>query len=545
MTQEMYSQSALPRFLILGLTFCTALFGYIDAASAQQRPRTMLILDASRSMWGQINNVNKIVIAHQVLEQTFKRYDGRFDLGLVAYGHRKSASCQDVQTVIPLGTLKAQAYTQKVKQIKPKGSTPISVSLNHAAKAAQYHKHPTNIVLISDGLDNCKGNPCATAIKLKSKAPNLKIHVIAFNNTEQEKLRTLACVSQKTGGKFASAKNQSELKLALTNTLDSFLVPTAAVSQSSGPAQNTGQISKKTPVKTENDKTQTTVKTSIEAPNTSVAVKPTRPKIHVTPDTSSKDSKGLVPATFKALLTENGKVVNSGLIWRVFDARPGKDGKYRLISTHRDSNPTAALKPGEYLVNAAYGRAHLTKKIKIKAGETLNETFVLNSGGLRLSSVLANGELVPNNSVSYTLYSDERDQFGNRQKVMTNAKPGLIIRLNAGIYRIVSRYGDANAIVEADVTVEPGKLTEATINHSAAKVTFKLVFQPGGEALPDTQWSVLTSQGDVIKESAGALPTHILAAGNYTVLARHKDKNYKKTFAITSGETKQIEVVIQ
>ena len=85
-------------------------------------------------------------------------------------------------------------------------------------------------------------------------------------------------------------------------------------------------------------------------------------------------------------------------------------------------------------------------------------------------------------------------------------KPDVVIRLNAGIYRIVSTYGDANAQVEADVTVEAGKLSEATVSHSAARVTFKLVAREGGEALPDTQWTVQTADGEVVKRSVGALP---------------------------------------
>ncbi len=76
-----------------------------------------------------------------------------------------------------------------------------------------------------------------------------------------------------------------------------------------------------------------------------------------------------------------------------------------------------------------------------------------------------------------------------------------MIRLNAGAYHIVSTYGDANATVRADVTVEPGKITEATVKHAAAPVTFKLVQAAGGEALADTKWSILTTTGDVVKES--------------------------------------------
>ena len=58
------------------------------------------------------------------------------------------------------------------------------------------------------------------------------------------------------------------------------------------------------------------------------------------------------------------------------------------------------------------------------------------------------------------------------------------------------------------MTVEAGKLTEATLSHAAAKVTFKLVARPGGDAIADTQWSLANAQGEIVKESVGALPTH-------------------------------------
>ncbi|HAH65013.1 MAG TPA: hypothetical protein DCL72_05965, partial [Rhizobiales bacterium] len=73
-----------------------------------------------------------------------------------------------------------------------------------------------------------------------------------------------------------------------------------------------------------------------------------------------------------------------------------------------------------------------------------------------------NGEPLPEGSVRFDIQSDEEDQFGNRHTILGNAKPGVIIRLNAGAYHIASLYGDANATVRADVTVEPGKITEAT-----------------------------------------------------------------------------------
>ncbi len=251
-----------------------------------------------------------------------------------------------------------------------------------------------------------------------------------------------------------------------------------------------------------------------------------------------------VPVTFKALLIEGGRKLESGLVWRVFSFEPTANGARKLISTHREANPTAALAPGQYLVNAAYGLSNLTKKVKVESGRSLVETFVLNAGGLKLGAVLANGQALPAGSVHFDILSDEEDQFGKRRTILGNAKPGVVIRLNAGAYHIVSLYGRANATVRADVTVEPGKITDATIKHAAAPVTFRLVQNAGGEALADTKWTILTPTGDVVKEVAGALPTHILATGNYAVVANHNGESYTSKFAVATGEAEQIEVVM-
>ena len=69
-------------------------------------------------------------------------------------------------------------------------------------------------------------------------------------------------------------------------------------------------------------------------------------------------------------------------------------------------------------------------------------------------------------------------------------------------------------------------------------MTFKLVQSPGGEALADTQWSILTTTGDVVKENAGALPTHILAVGDYAVVAKHGSESYTSKFNVASGQAK-------
>lgn len=243
-----------------------------------------------------------------------------------------------------------------------------------------------------------------------------------------------------------------------------------------------------------------------------------------------------------ALLTADGQQIDQGLVWRIYQDATEPQAKAKLIAEKREASPVLKLPPGDYTVNASFGRAHITRKVTLKPDAPTLEQFVLNAGGLRVTA-LVGGQKAPDGMVSYALFADDREQFENRTPVMANAKPNLIMRLNAGIYRLVSTYGDANARIEADVTVEAGKLTEASIAHTAGKATFRLVTRAGGEALPDTHWSVFGANGDVVKESVGALPTHVLAPGSYTVVAKWSGLSFKRAFTVADGATVTVEVL--
>jgi len=276
-------------------------------------------------------------------------------------------------------------------------------------------------------------------------------------------------------------------------------------------------------------------------------ISPVPPNTTIVPRSASEarspGAGGAGQVSLVAVLTQDGQNIDQGLVWRIFRDKPGADGKLKLLSTHREATPTLQLEAGGYIVNVAFGRANLTRRIAVSGERPLQERFVLNAGGLRLIPALANGEPANEKAVSYDIYSDERDQYGQRTKVMSAVKPGLVIRLNAGIYSVVGTYGDANAIARSDVTVEAGKLTEATLTHAAAKVTFRLVARTGGDAIADTQWNVANAQGEVVKESVGALPTHVFAPGTYTVSARNAGEVFQRTFTLQAGDSVQVEVV--
>ncbi len=268
-------------------------------------------------------------------------------------------------------------------------------------------------------------------------------------------------------------------------------------------------------------------------------------KAVVAPSTAPAVPTGLGQVNLIALLTQDGQKIDQGMVWRVFQDKSAPDGRNKLVAELRHPSPVLRLPPGGYLVNASFGRAYTIRRIELKAGEMPPEKFVINAGGLRLSALVGNGEPAPANTVTFDILSDERDQFANRSKIMGGAKPGTIVRLNSGIYHVISTYGDANAQVRTDVTVETGKLTEVTVAHAAAKATFKLVMRVGGEALVDTQWSIATPQGEVVKESIGALPTHTLAPGSYVVSAKSNGRVFRKEFTLQHATVVQVEVLVQ
>lgn len=512
------------------------------AQTREQDQSLTIVLDSSRSMWGQIDGVNKVVIARNVLEQVTKTYEGKLDLGLVAYGHRESNSCEDVEVLAKTEPYKAAEFAKAVNSIKPKGSTPIATSLETAAESAGYTKRTASLLLVSDGLDNCSGDPCATARALHEKASDLTIHVVAFDRGDQDSLKNLSCIAEETGGIFSPATNEAELHSSISAIFQKAMEPPIpAVTPVAEPAPAPVAEAAPPPPPARNDGTPPAA--APPAPQPPADPQSQKADRGGTPRPS--DAKTMTPVNLRAKLTETGGDLTSGVVWRVYDATPDAGGNYKLLDTQRAAILNHALPPGEYMINAAYGLANVTRKVTVEAGQSLVDTVVINAGGLRLGAQLANGDPLPPNSVRYDIFAGEADQFGNRNKILGDAKPGLIIRLNAGAYHIVSVYGDANAVVRADVAVEAGRLTEATINHSAAKVSFRLVMQPGGEAMADTQWNVLTPGGDVVKESAGALPTHVLQAGEYSVLARHQGKNYTREFEVKPGETQQVEVVIR
>ncbi len=185
------------------------------AVSAYAGENAMLVLDASGSMWGQIDGKTKIEIARAAVKQLTSDWPAANSIGLVAYGHRSKGDCNDIETLLPLGPLDAATFNQKVTALNPKGMTPISAAVRHAATALKFTEQKATVILISDGEETCNADPCAVAKELESLGVDFTAHVIGFDVSNDKGQAQLQCLAKNTGGRYLPARNAAELSDAL------------------------------------------------------------------------------------------------------------------------------------------------------------------------------------------------------------------------------------------------------------------------------------------------------------------------------------------
>jgi hypothetical protein len=240
-----------------------------------------------------------------------------------------------------------------------------------------------------------------------------------------------------------------------------------------------------------------------------------------------------------AVFTGEARPVRSGLVWRVYEER-SEAAPPALVEKSTAAAPNIALKPGNYIVHAAYGFAGASRRITVPAGPVV-ERLTISAGALKVGGAIGDHP-IPANRIAVSVYVPIGSNSEGRL-VVGNVRGGEIVRLPEGTYHVVSTYGESNAIMRADLNVEAGRVTEATLNHRAATVTLKLVASAGGEAFAGTAFSVLTPGGDVIREAIGAFPSVTLAEGDYVVIARHEGQVHTREFKVESGLDRDIEVV--
>ncbi len=248
-------------------------------------------------------------------------------------------------------------------------------------------------------------------------------------------------------------------------------------------------------------------------------------------------------------------IAKAPIQWRIFDESADTQGRHKLVAQFFDAAPAVTLPQGAYIVHAALDLASAMRRVTV-GPQASSERLVLNAGALRVVGMLGDKPINPA-KLSISIFVPEA---GNSEAklVLAGAKASDLIALPEGNYHVVSTLLDTagysgaqrsgvgnktNSVVAADLKVQGGKLTDATLRHRSAVMTLKLVNETGGEALANTAFTILTPGGDVIRELIGAFPSLVLAEGEYVAVARHDAKTFQTTFKVASTLDRDVEVL--
>ena len=210
------------------------------AQNQQNQPPTQtvnveLILDSSGSMEQDIGGgETRMQAAKRVMRDVIAAIPERegINVGFRVYGHRgnnteagRAESCQSSELVVPIEGVDKEALNAQVDAATPTGWTPLTLSLERGAE--DFAPPPAGtvnaMVMVTDGLETCGGDPCATARAINEGDVRAAIHVVGFGLTAEEQ-GTISCIAENGGGLNLSAANATELSTALFTILEELQV---------------------------------------------------------------------------------------------------------------------------------------------------------------------------------------------------------------------------------------------------------------------------------------------------------------------------------
>ncbi|RED18436.1 vWA domain-containing protein [Pontivivens insulae] len=201
-------------FAPLFLTLATAA-GAQDAVPA----RTIVVMDGSGSMWGQIDGRTKLEIARETVAEVVGGLPAERQIGLIAYGHRTRGDCSDIEIMVPPAAGTGSAILDAVNNMRFQGRTPLSEAVRRAAVELRFTEDPATVVLVTDGLETCNADPCALGTELEQAGLNFTAHVVGFGLTAEEGAQ-VSCLAENTGGSYFEASDGAALTDALDRTIN-------------------------------------------------------------------------------------------------------------------------------------------------------------------------------------------------------------------------------------------------------------------------------------------------------------------------------------
>lgn len=519
--------------------------------------KSIIVLDASGSMWGQIDGRAKLEIAREALGTVLDGIDPATEIGLMAYGHRSKGDCNDIELVVPPAADTALAITDAANAMKFLGKTPLTESVRRAAAELKSTEAKATVILITDGIETCEADPCALGAELEASGVDFTAHVVGFGLTKEEGA-TVACLAENTGGKYIEAKDAGSLVEALKTTV--------AVAE---PEPTPVPEPEPTPVALEKNFDPVIVLAEGQPEpedavldDAFVTLRLILPDGALSDDTFSVYGKqtGLVPPGTYRMFTELNDAkaeqdvtitadtlaqpvanMNAGVLNLKLYAFAGGEIADEAFWEVRGPGDVAeagygqalhAFPAGDYSFLASLGAAKVEETLTFEAGKQIDKDVIIGTGLAVVEATYAEGVKVEGGDHFVEIFGAKKAIDGTRTSVGNTYGAGAQFDLPAGDYVAVVTTGAASA--EVPFSVKVGERTDITVPLNAGVAAFT---SPTDEFI-----EVLSAKPDINGNRASLAYNYgpgwqtALPAGDYVVRVSEGDKAAEQPLTVKAGE---------
>ena len=213
--------------------------------------RVVIAVDASGSMAGRAGGEVKMEAARRAARRFLETLPPGVEVGLVVFGHRgsprdagRAASCAAAEAVVPLSPAGRAAALSAVDGLRPVGWTPLAAAMRAAAAQFRPAEVPGEqlLLVISDGIETCGGNPAAVAREISEGSTRAAVDIIGFDIPGRDR-EVMGEVARAARGSFAPVTDSASAALAMRRSVEGTLAaspmaqPPAALARPTPPEE--------------------------------------------------------------------------------------------------------------------------------------------------------------------------------------------------------------------------------------------------------------------------------------------------------------------
>jgi Ca-activated chloride channel homolog len=536
----------------------------------------IIVLDASGSMWDEVDGRPKLEIAREALGDVLQSLPADSELGLLAYGHRVKGDCNDIELIVPPATGRAAAISSAADHLRFLGKTPLTEAVRRAAAVLNSTTSKATVILITDGIENCSGDPCALGAELENTGANFTAHVIGFALTEAEGAQ-VACLAQNTGGVYLAAADTGTLAEAIRATVIAGdaaptpppePTPEPQLEPAPEPAPEPDPPPEPTP--TANFAPQVLLAAAgaplVDAPALRLTMTPVNAD-GTTGDAALPAITGLTPSyvppgsyRLEALIgavkvqqditipatgiAEPLVVLHAGHV--ILSPRIAPDADVEETTELRLETPDGRtvtmtgrvdtyLPIGETVLTARLDAVTTTQTLTVEAGQDIEQDILISAAVLAPQVTYVPGMAVNDPDLVVEIMAAQRNVDGSYRKISTSIGPGHEFHLPAGDYIAVTTLDLAST--ETPFSVALIQRIELPINLEAGVLS---VSAPGAQTIKVMTPPDIAGNAVVLQSFDLARVLHAMPAGDYLAQATFGDQVARSTFTITPGTRTEV-----